>query len=212
MAEQKAWVVDVGDEHQEVVFATCEGRARVLAAREAGADPREVELRHEPRLDEHAPGPVPADALLGRGWWLTCGWCEHLVTEDCCHTCAVDADYEGHEVPAPVTEGDSAWCSAACRDADKADRAERRQREATAQAAALARMPDAEVEYASATSDGGASVRLRVPGCRGPVTYEWPAGTCLVQPRDVRVLVALSAHTALADWESEGGSPCSATP
>ncbi|GEL75512.1 hypothetical protein [Myxococcus virescens] len=206
MAEKKAWVVDVGDEHQEVVFATCEGRARVLAGREAGADPREVTLRHEPRLDEYAPGPVPAEALLGLGWWLTCGWCEHHVTADGCDTCADDAEGEGGSAPEPVTEGASAWCSAGHRDADKEDRAERRQRESTARAAALARLPDAEVEWASATSDGGASVHLRVPGCRGPVTYEWPAGTCLVQLCDVHVLVALSARTALADWESEGGA------
>lgn len=208
MAERKAWVVDVDDEHHEVVYATSEGRARVLAAREVGADPREVTLRHEPRLDEHAPGPVPADALLDAGWWLTCGWCEHLVTQDGCDTCDADAEV----APEPVTEGASAWCSAACRDEDGADRAACRQREADARAAALARLPDAEVEYAAATSDGGAAVHLRVPGCRGHVTYEWPAGTCLVQLRDAPVVTALSSGTALATWESEGGAPCSATP
>lgn len=206
MAEQRAWVVDVDDDGQEIVFATSEGRARVLGARLVGDDPREVTVRHEPRFDAHAPGPVPADALLAAGWWLTCGWCEHHVTEEGCHTCAEDAEDEGTSAPEPVTHGTSAWCSTAHRDADREDRAERRQREATARAAALARLPDAEVESASATSDGGATVHLRVPGCRGTVTYEWPAGTCLVQPRDVPVVLALSSRTALATWESEGGA------
>lgn len=67
MASVVAWVVKLDDDHHEVVFERSEARARVRGARKEGLQPHDAKARREPRFDTHAPGPVPAEALLAAG-------------------------------------------------------------------------------------------------------------------------------------------------
>lgn len=107
MAELLAWRVGVrgdarGEEWgHEVVYERNEARARVRWARAAGHAPEDVTAEREPELDAHAPGPVPAEALLAAGWWLECAGCYSVLI--------------GEAEPAPVCDGTRLWCSEACR-------------------------------------------------------------------------------------------------
>ncbi|MBN8472295.1 hypothetical protein JYJ95_37820 [Corallococcus exiguus] len=208
MADLVAWVVELDDEHHEVVFERSEARARVRGARKEGASARDVKARREPRLDAHTPGPVPAQALLDIGWHFECARCYHYVDGDGCQRCADNAEEEaGHEVEwvPPVTRGQDVWCSEACHSADARERAARQLITSAARAEVHQVLPGAQVETVF-VNDGTAVVWLRVPGCRGTVRYHWPAGTFRVQLRDHATLLAALRRPALETWESEGGA------
>ncbi|MBN9687103.1 MULTISPECIES: hypothetical protein [unclassified Corallococcus] len=208
MAELVAWVVELDDEHHEVVFERSEARARVRGARKEGLDARDAKARREPRLDAHAPGPVPAQALLDIGWRFECSYCNHEVDGEGCWRCAEAAEEEsGHEEEwaPPVTHGQDVWCSEGCRAAAVRERAERHLTREAALADMRQALPSAEVTSTVVTT-GTATVWMRVPGCKSTVRYEWPAGDYLVQVRDHAALLAALRRPALETWESEGGA------
>ncbi|MBZ4402017.1 hypothetical protein [Myxococcus sp. AS-1-15] len=195
-----AWVTDGETEGAEhVVFARCEGRARVLAGRATGDAPRHVKIRREPRFDEHAPGPVPVSALLDAGWWYECAWCYHPVADEGCERCADDANAD--VLAEPVVTDDNAWCSVACQEAWAEDMQRHREHEASARRQALATLPDATVEFIATDS-----VTLRVPGCLGSVKFDLATGHIWVSARDIHVARAMGHIEPLSTWESEGGA------
>lgn len=209
MADLVAWAVDLDDDWSEVVFERSESRARARGARKEGLEPRGVKARREPRLDGHAPGPVPAEALLAIGWRLECGHCFHEVDNEGCFRCADAAEEEaGHEVgwEAPVTRGQEVWCSEACRMAEERERAESRRRKAAARAAVTSVLPGSMVVSASLQVGGDVLVEVTLPGCRGRTFYRWPEGAVSCAPRDVEAVRAHLLRPALASWESEGGT------
>lgn len=208
MGSLVAWVVKLDDDHHEVVFERSEARARVRGARKEGLDARDTEARREPRLDAHAPGPVPAQALLAINWWLECSHCAHRVEEEGCWRCADNADEEAsHEMEwaPPVTRGQDVWCSEACREAEARERTERRLAREAVLAEVRQTLPSAEVASTVVTSGTG-TVWLRVPGCKGTVKYEWPTGTLWAEVRDHAILLAALRRPDLETWESEGGA------
>lgn len=212
MADLLAWVVSPtdalpGECSSFVVFARSEGRARVKHARAEGMEPREVAARRESRLDSHAPGPVPASALLAMGWHFECCYCLHEVDEEGCSACWDDAEeVDGEEQPDPVTRGESVWCSESCRAADLREHAERKRLTSTAREAALRVLPSARVGMVWPGTDGSAVVELHVPGCAGRVRYEWPAEILASRVSDHPVLLTTLRRPALETWESEGGA------
>lgn len=90
-----------------VVFAATESDAMAAAAKYHGWNP-ETEpvhgVRRAPEFDAHAPGPVPAEALLDAGWHIRCA--------DCGRT--LDSDSEDEETGEPLAlqfSGEDVFCS-----------------------------------------------------------------------------------------------------
>lgn len=209
MGNLVAWVVELDDDWHEVVFERSEGRARVRGACKEGLEPRGVKARREPRLDAHAPGPVPAEALLAIGWRLECGHCYHEVDNEGCFRCAEAAEEDvGHEVEgeAPVMRGQKVWCSEACRRAEERERAESRRRKAAARSAVAAVFPESTAVSVSLQVGGDVLVEVAIPECRGRTFYRWPEGTVSCAPHDMEAVRTHLLWPALASWESEGGA------
>lgn len=209
MSSLVAWVVELYEDWHEVVFERSEARARVRGARKEGLEPHDVKARREPRFDAHAPGPVPAEALLAAGWWLPCEHCNHRVVDDGCPACVEAAEEEaGHEVDwAPsVTCGQEVWCSEACCAAEARERRTRRENAAVAKACAMGVLPEAAVTVDFHPSADAVELWLRVPGCKDTVSFYWPSGKFSVSPRDLVALRSALGRNPLEMWESEGGA------
>jgi hypothetical protein len=97
----KAYQVHDGDEGWEVVFATNSATARREGANGIGCDWEDIEsCRRMPVLDQYAPGPVPALAMIDAGWNFECHNCGEMVDSDnseavctgrivyCCEQCS----------------------------------------------------------------------------------------------------------------------------
>lgn len=209
MGSLVAWVVELEDDWHEVVFERSEARARVRGARKEGLDPHDTKARREPKFDAHAPGPVPAEALLGLGWWLPCEHCNHRVEEEGCPACAEAVEEDvGHEVDwvPPVTRGEQVWCSEECRAAEARERGVRRANAAAARASAVAVLPEATVTVDFHPSASAVELWLRVPGCKDTVSFYWPSGKFSVSPRDLAALRSALGRNPLETWEAEGGT------
>lgn len=123
----KAWTVS-DDEHSEIVFAESESDARVRGAGLLGVDSDDVaRCARSPEFDQYGSRrAITAEGCIRNGWWFSCAGCE----------CRVDADggpedqrEEGDEDTGPsyhLYHPKLAWCSDRCRDADLAERFERR--------------------------------------------------------------------------------------
>lgn len=111
-ATQLAFVLRDGDDPAEdrtiVVFARDRAAARTAGARKLGLTPDEVHsCRRAPELDQYAPGPVPALALIEHNWTFYCSYCEAAVEEG-----SSDEDGVPHD-PRPDRH-DGVYCCAAC--------------------------------------------------------------------------------------------------
>ena len=108
----QAYQIQNPDGYSEIIHAKTRGKARCVAANRLGVDFIEAEVERTPQFDGY--DPVPEEVLLVNGWWLECDHCYHRVIDEGCYTCQEDGEVSH------VTDGTSAYCSANCRDNEKA--------------------------------------------------------------------------------------------
>lgn len=172
----KAYIAHDGDEGWSVQYATNGAAARRDAAGEFGCDFRDVEsCKRAPSLDEYAPGPAPAHALIDIGWWFECGCCGRRVSNDLLDDVADDGlDPSEFEI---TTRGDWAFCSRTCMGKfDEQRRASKRAMSAAIEAAAI-RFPFADKIFAHRQGFSDAreiSVWFTFPGGEAPA--HWRVG------------------------------------
>lgn len=169
MKPLKAYQVHDGDEGWSIQFATNSATARRHGANEIGCEWEEIEsCRRMPVLDQYAPGPVPASALLAAGWWFECMHCGTQVYDD----------HEGH-----LTEGQNVYCSERCSQKEWLDRRTRQRAEADLIELFEAKFPGCAIvhvhvyrtlEAKEHKNDGGkALVRFSFPGAQHQSTFEF---------------------------------------
>lgn len=56
--------------HCDAVFAETPGKAKMRA--DLDVEFTEMRCRREPEWDKYAPGPVPTEAMVDKGWWFSC--------------------------------------------------------------------------------------------------------------------------------------------
>jgi hypothetical protein len=143
MNRLKAYEVYDGGDNWAIRFAPSNVVARREGANECGCEFNEVDhCRRMPELDQYAPGPVPAAALIAAGWSYKCSGygCSNPVFDDT----------EGKTFSATGT----AYCCEACMAQDFA-----RQRGRAAAEAAL-------IELVEARMPGSKVTSVHVYGCR----------------------------------------------
>ena len=191
-------VVEDNDDFLELnskfLFTTRERDARKIAAGEFSTDPDDpsIELRRAPEFDQYAPGPVPPQALLDAGWWITCAECQHHVSEEGCDDCA-DERGDGEPMPPPVTWGDMVFCSQECMDDYQQARLRDEQWRISMMELAKNTFPGAIVMNVWGLSgrpkDPENSVDLKLPGVENRVNWHPydpnPKGCVFVSPIDL---------------------------
>jgi hypothetical protein len=134
MKPLKAYEVYDGGDNWAIRFATNSATARREGANECGCEFHEVDhCRRKPELDQYAPGPVPAAALIAAGWSYECG------SYDCSNP--VFQDTEGMQISAAGT----AYCCEACMAQDFARQRGRAAAESALIELVQARMPGCHV-------------------------------------------------------------------
>lgn len=191
----KAYIAHDGDEGWSVQYATNGAAARRDAAGEFGCDFRDVEsCKRAPSLDEYAPGPAPAHALIDIGWWFECGCCGRRVSNDLLEDVADEGlDPSEFEI---TTRGDWAFCSRTCMGKfDDKRRAAKCAIAAAIEAAAI-RFPFADKIFAHKQGFRDAreiSVWFTFPGGEAPAHWRVGESTVSIIQRDE------SAWRAVAD-------------
>jgi hypothetical protein len=167
---------DVLELGSRFVFTTRERDARKIAAGEFSTDPGDpsVILRRAPEFDRYAPGPVPPQALLDAGWWITCAECEHHVSDDGCDDCANER-VDDQPMPPPVVCGGMVFCSQDCKDDYDAARARDAKYKADMTRLALDTFPGATVlqvwGMSGRPNDPENSIDVKLPGVEGRVGW-----------------------------------------
>lgn len=185
---------DAEEHGTAIVFATTEARALVKARKwhNWGKTEPVHGVRRAPEFDHYADaGEVPAEALLGAGWWLTCPTCGSQVEEE-----GKEDDETGEWID-PVYVGTEAYCSQSCLDSLIADQQEnKRKKEATR--AAFERRTHGAVEVLDCYShrDGG-TIHFKIPAGIVHGHFKWsdqePDGSFWVNPYDTRKFLSLRA-------------------
>ncbi|VVE69298.1 hypothetical protein PPN31119_03239 [Pandoraea pnomenusa] len=179
----KAYQAYDGNDCWSIQFATNSATARREAAGEAGCDFEDIEwCRRAPSLDEYAPGPVPARALIEIGWWFECGCCGRRVHSDMLQ------DIDDEELDAGdytiTTRGTWAFCSPSCMAMFDEERRSTARAEAAAIEAASLRFPfgDKFFPYVGGCADAReAEVSFSFPGGTGHAN--WKVGETSVSVR-----------------------------
>jgi hypothetical protein len=194
---------DVLELGSRFVFTTRERDARKIAAGEFSTDPGDpsVILRRAPEFDRYAPGPVPPQALLDAGWWITCAECEHHVSDDGCDDCANER-VDDQPMPPPVVCGGMVFCSQDCKDDYDAARARDAKYKADMTRLALDTFPGATVlqvwGLAGRPKDLENSIDLQLPGVEGRVNWRPydpdPKGCAFVRAMDIPAFQAYVAE------------------
>jgi hypothetical protein len=183
----KAFIAHDGDEGWSVQYATNGAAARREAAGEFGCDFRDVEsCKRAPSLDQYAPGPAPAHALIDIGWSYECGCCGRSVSNDLLE----EVEDEGLD-PADfeiTTRGDWAFCSRTCMGKfDEERRAAKRAMNAAIEAASL-RFPFADKIFAHRQGFRDArevSVWFSFPGGEAPAHWRVGQPTVDIIQKDI---------------------------
>lgn len=181
MSALKAYkVAEDFEGHTVIVFATNNATARREGGGELNLSFDEVEsCRRAPAFDDYAPGPVPAQAFIDNGWWLTCSGCELRVDDNGSDEPWVDDEGFDHERE-PVFAGTRVWCCAACRARDDAETRERQVGQAAVVELILAKYPETiAVDHAYSGWDSDAhwntthwAASFRLPGLEGNVHWK----------------------------------------
>lgn len=184
---------DVLELGSKFLFTTREKDARKIAAGEFSADPDDpsIKLRRAPEFDKYAPGPVPPQALLEHGWWITCAECDHRVSDDGCDDCADERDYDSPKPP-PAFLGDLVFCSQDCLDYYQEDRLRDEQWRISMMELAKETFPGATVMNVWGLSgrprDPDNSVDMKLPGVEGRVNWRpydtSPEGNVIIRNMD----------------------------
>lgn len=163
----QAYQIENPDGYSEIIHAETRGKAKSMAANTIGVDFIEAQIERTPEFDGY--DPVPAEVFLANGWWLECAHCYHRVEDEGCYTCQDDKNTEILH----VTDGTQAYCSAECRDDEKASRIRRKREQEEAKRESLAR-----VEKAFPGVDiVGVTTQMRPVGERqwsGIVNFKYP--------------------------------------
>ena len=189
MRTLKAYQVHDGDEGWSIQFATNSATARREGANDIGCEWSDIEsCRRMPVLDEHAPGPVPASAMLAAGWHFECMHCGTDVYDD----------HDGH-----IAEGPNVYCSARCSQAEWVERRTRERAQVDLIELFESKFPGCTIDHVhvymrlekrEGKNDGGkALVRFSFPGSQYGATFEYG---------DDYVSVAFADQDAWHAWRS----------
>lgn len=126
-----------------ITFATSNVVARREGANELGVEFEEiVSCCRAPWADAYAgvKGGVPALVMIENGWWFECCHCRYRIDSDL-YNYKTDMPLE------PVEENGFIYCTPACLDAEKQDKAAREAREAAVTKVVKEKFPGTEVKW-----------------------------------------------------------------
>lgn len=170
----KAWAAY---EHDEGVGGIYFAKHAIVARRDAANEHADGELsgvwlRRAPWADRYAPGPVPVSVMIEHDWWFPCSHCDRHVTNSTEERVFDERDR-------------TVWCSAECRAAEAARRAERLELERQAKEAAFAKFGHEITVGHTFTRNGCWFVSFIWPGGEQQADWQVGAETAAVAKRDL---------------------------